>query len=74
MSLKLTANDMKEQQLIDGIIDEPVGGAHSKPEEMFSIVKKEIITHLSELLKLTPEERVKQRINKFCTMGVVIES
>ncbi len=74
MSLKLTATDMKEQHLIDGIINEPIGGAHTLPEEMFKIVKNEILSHLKTLQKMSPEERVKQRINKFCTMGVVIES
>src|SRR5205085_11654600 len=40
--LKLTAEDMLNQHLIDGIIREPVGGAHAFPEEMFGIVKSEI--------------------------------
>ena len=42
-ALKLTADDMKKNKLIDGIIKEPEGGAHTFPEEIFKTVKKEII-------------------------------
>jgi acetyl-CoA carboxylase carboxyl transferase subunit alpha len=73
-ALKLTAPDMSRLHLIDGIIPEPVGGAHSNPSAMFSTVKEEILKHLTELSKLTPEERVNQRIDKFCSMGVFEEA
>ncbi len=72
--LKLTAEDMLKQNLIDGIVREPVGGAHTFPEQMYDIVKGEIKNHLAVLL---PEEKsllVKKRIDKFCKMGVVVES
>jgi acetyl-CoA carboxylase carboxyl transferase subunit alpha len=72
-SLKLTADDMLKQNLIDGIIKEPIGGAHTRPEEMFTIVKAEIISQLSELDKMEPQQLVRQRINKFCSMGVYSE-
>jgi acetyl-CoA carboxylase carboxyl transferase subunit alpha len=72
--LKLTAEDMLQQKLIDGIIREPIGGAHTFPEEMFKIVKKEIKNHLSQLLKIDRKELVKDRIMKFSSMGVVVES
>ena len=71
MALKLTAEDMLEQKLIDGIVREPIGGAHAFPEQMFEIVKNEITKQLDVLNKLKPEERVEQRIAKFCAMGVV---
>jgi acetyl-CoA carboxylase carboxyl transferase subunit alpha len=71
--LKLTADDMLRQKLIDGIIKEPVGGAHTQPEQMFRIVKSEILKHLAELSKLNSSELVKSRIDKFCAMGVVVE-
>jgi len=71
--LKLTAEDMLQQHLIDGIIREPVGGAHTFPEEMFRIVKDEIKKRLAELLKINRIELVRQRIDKFCSMGVVVE-
>lgn len=73
MSLKLTAEDMMAQKLIDGIIKEPLGGAHNNPEEMFATVKTEIQTHLAVLDKLKAEKRVQERIEKFCSMGVVID-
>lgn len=72
--LKLTAKDMLEQKLIDGIIREPLGGAHTDVKWMASEVKKAILQHTDELLKLSPEQRIKQRIDKFCAMGVVKEA
>jgi acetyl-CoA carboxylase carboxyl transferase subunit alpha len=72
-ALKLTAIDMNKLKLIDGIVQEPVGGAHSNPGEMFGTVKAEIIKHLGVLNGLSPEERVKRRIDKFCSMGVYKE-
>jgi acetyl-CoA carboxylase carboxyl transferase subunit alpha len=72
--LKLTAIDMLANKLIDGVIQEPIGGAHTNPEESFANVKREILNHLNELEKLNPKERIKQRIDKFCAMGVVQEA
>jgi acetyl-CoA carboxylase carboxyl transferase subunit alpha len=71
-ALKLTAEDMKSNGLIDGIIPEPLGGAHSVPEEVFANVKNAILHALSELKSLNADERVKMRIDKFCKMGVFI--
>lgn len=73
-ALKLTANDMLTNKLIDGIIKEPLGGAHSNRDEMFGIMKTELLKHLSELKALDVNERVNQRIEKFCAMGVVVNS
>ncbi|MDO9001255.1 MAG: acetyl-CoA carboxylase carboxyltransferase subunit alpha [Bacteroidota bacterium] len=70
-ALKLTSHDMSENGLIDGIINEPLGGAHRNPEEIFATVKEEILKHLTTLKKLNPEDRIEQRINKFSAMGVV---
>ncbi|MFN6039298.1 MAG: acetyl-CoA carboxylase carboxyltransferase subunit alpha [Bacteroidota bacterium] len=72
-ALKLTASDMKKNNLVDGVIEEPLGGAHSNPEEAFATVKSEILRHLSELKNISSDERVMQRIEKFCAMGVVEE-
>jgi acetyl-CoA carboxylase carboxyl transferase subunit alpha len=69
-ALKLTATDMNGLHLVDGIVKEPLGGAHANPAEVFETVKQEILKNLAELNKLTPEERVNQRIEKFCSMGV----
>ena len=71
--LKLTATDMKKNGLIDGIIKEPLGGAHANPDATFEIVKREIIKHIKALSKLNPEERVEKRMEKFFNMGVYTE-
>mgnify|MGYP001582299760 CR=1 FL=1 len=70
-ALKLTAQDMLEQKLIDGIIKEPLGGAHSDYDATTKTIKKEIKKHLLNLLKIDPQERITNRINRFCSMGVV---
>lgn len=72
-ALKLTSLDMSELKLIDGIISEPIGGAHSNHPEIFESVKREIIKHLAVLTKMNPETRIQQRIDKFCSMGVYKE-
>jgi acetyl-CoA carboxylase carboxyl transferase subunit alpha len=72
--LKLTADDMLNQKLIDGIIREPLGGAHSDPEAAFGLVKEAILKNLENLKKLETKKLVAQRIEKFCSMGVVIEN
>lgn len=69
-ALKLTAYDMYNNKLIDGIIKEPLGGAHNNYDEMTKILKKEIKKHLSQLLKMPPQKRIDERIAKFCSMGV----
>ncbi|MEO8760597.1 MAG: acetyl-CoA carboxylase carboxyltransferase subunit alpha [Bacteroidia bacterium] len=72
-ALKLTATDMLGNKLIDGIIPEPLGGAHKNPAAAFEFVKTAIQKYTAELSKQTPEKRISDRIDKFCAMGVVIE-
>ena len=69
-ALKLTANDMKKLKLIDEIIREPAGGAHSNRAKTFDTVKNKISAHFKELEKLSPKELVKQRMDKYAQMGV----
>lgn len=69
-ALKLTADHMFEFGLIDGIIKEPTGGAHANPEEMAKLLKRQIKKALSELVDMTPDERIEARINKYASMGV----
>lgn len=73
-ALKLTAEDMLKNKLIDGIIPEPLGGAHTNPEESYKFVRTEILKQLSELEKMNADSRVKLRIEKFCSMGVVLSA
>ena len=72
-ALKLTAPDMQQYKLIDGIINEPLGGAHTEPEKMIQVLKKHILKTLDELDLINPQERISQRIDKFSSMGVVQE-
>ena len=69
-SLKLTAEDMKKQKLIDGIIKEPLGGAHHDREAAFKEVEKTILKTYKELKDLSSKELVKQRMDKYEKMGV----
>ena len=73
-ALKLTASDMFNNKLVDGIIKEPLGGAHNNPEEIFKTVKKVIKETLTELKKQDPEKRITTRINKYTDMGVFNEN
>lgn len=70
-ALKLTSEDMSKNGLIDGIIKEPLGGAHNNHAEIFATVKAEILKHLETLKKQTPDQRINARIEKFSAMGVV---
>ena len=70
-SLKLTAKDMKKNGLVDKIIKEPLSGAHTDPDSTFKIVKKEIINSINILKKLTIKKLIKQRMDKFCNIGIV---
>jgi acetyl-CoA carboxylase carboxyl transferase subunit alpha len=71
--LKLTAKDMLKNKLIDGIIKEPLGGAHTDVKKMAAELKKTILENYAALNTLTPRERINKRIDKFCAMGVVKE-
>ncbi|GAB4208789.1 MAG: acetyl-CoA carboxylase carboxyltransferase subunit alpha [Bacteroidia bacterium] len=72
-ALKLTAQDMLNLKLIDGIISEPLGGAHRNPEQAAMNVKETIIKTLEELKPMSAEERIEKRIQKFTSMGVFQE-
>ena len=71
--LKLTAKDMLANKLIDGIIKEPLGGAHTDIKWMSDEVKKTILATYKELSKIPTQDLISQRIEKFCAMGVVKE-
>ena len=69
-ALKLTAKDMKRMKLVDQIIKEPLGGAHTDREKTFSSVKDAIVKSYDELKNLSPKELVNQRMEKYANMGV----
>ena len=72
-ALKLTGTDMKRMKLIDGIIKEPVGGAHTDRAGAFTAVKEQIAIAFNELKDLPEEELVAQRMEKYAKMGVYKE-
>lgn len=72
-ALRLSADDMLAHKVIDKIIEEPIGGAHTDSVKMADDVKKVIIENIKELLTLSTEDRIMQRIEKFAAMGVVVE-
>ena len=71
-ALKLSATDMLTNGLVDGIVPEPLGGAHHEPEVAFANVKAAILDNFAQLEHMDPEERIQQRIAKFSQMGVVV--
>ncbi len=72
-ALKLTSDDMMRNKLIDGVIKEPFGGAHTFPEECYKNVKKAIKESISQCKSLTSKKLVKTRMDKFSEMGVFNE-
>jgi len=68
-ALKLTSFDMKKNELIDDIIPEPLGGAHYDKANVFKTVQKYISEAFQELKKLSTEELVNQRMEKYLQMG-----
>jgi len=72
-ALKLTANDIKELDVIDEIIREPLGGAHRDHEAMAKSLHEALTRNLAELKKLSAEDLVEQRYQKFRKMTRCIE-
>lgn len=72
-ALKLTADDLLEQGIIDRIIPEPLGGAHKDPQKMADILKSILIEELNNLLKIKTDRLIQYRLEKFGKMGVYKE-
>jgi acetyl-CoA carboxylase carboxyl transferase subunit alpha len=72
-ALKLTGSDMKRLKLIDGIIQEPIGGAHTNREGAFKAVQEQIVAAFEELKDLNDDELVSKRMDKYAEMGVYKE-
>ena len=68
-ALKLTAPDLLEQGIIDRVVAEPFGGAHTNHEKAALLLKDVLLEELRVLKKLKPEKLVEQRIEKFSKMG-----
>ena len=72
-ALKLTGEDMKRLELIDGIIEEPLGGAHKDRDTAFKAVQAQIVSAFDELRELSESELITQRMDKYANMGVYNE-
>lgn len=72
-NLKLTSEEMYNLKLIDGIIKEPLGGAHHNPNQMALELKRIILNDIKELKKIPKNTLIVNRINKFSNMGVYTE-
>lgn len=70
-ALKLTGEDMLALHLIDGIIPEPLGGAHADRDAMYTTLKSTLQEHLAKLMPMDAAKRIDARIKKFSSMGVV---
>lgn len=73
-ALKLTAEDLLKLKVIDEIIPEPVGGAHTDPDLTGERLRTTLIRHLTELRKIRPEKLVKRRAEKYAAMGAYVET
>jgi len=73
-ALKITAKHLLELGLVDGVVPEPLGGAHTDSEQTAGLLKTALLKHLEELQALTPSERLKQRYDKFRSFGQVLEN
>jgi acetyl-CoA carboxylase carboxyl transferase subunit alpha len=72
-ALKLTATDLLRLKLIDEIIPEPLGGAHSDPDTTGESLRSALIRHVTELRKIRPEKLVRRRAEKYAAMGAFTE-
>lgn len=72
-ALKLTSDDLKKFDLIDEIIQEPLGGAHKNPELMAVTLRDNLAQALEELNKESTDKLLKKRYQKFRKMGVFFE-
>jgi acetyl-CoA carboxylase carboxyl transferase subunit alpha len=68
-ALQLTAKHNFDLGIIDGIIKEPVGGAHVNPKAMVTTLKRAIKKNVRELMELEPEARIQARIEKYSALG-----
>jgi acetyl-CoA carboxylase carboxyl transferase subunit alpha len=72
-ALKLTAEDLLEQKIIDRIIPEPLGGAHKNPPVAALNLKNALLEELGKLVKIKPDKLIETRIEKFGQMGEYVE-
>jgi acetyl-CoA carboxylase carboxyl transferase subunit alpha len=72
-ALKLTAPDLLEQKIIDRIIPEPLGGAHTDHQAIANTLKDILKEELAALVKIKPDKLIQTRLEKFGKMGAYLE-
>lgn len=72
-ALKLSASDLKKLEVIDGVIDEPLGGAHMDPQACAESIRAVLEKELPLLEKLSVDKLLELRYNKFRTIGIFEE-
>jgi acetyl-CoA carboxylase carboxyl transferase subunit alpha len=73
-ALKLTAQDLERLGVVDGVLPEPLGGAHRDPEAAAATLREALRRHLEALSGVSPGELVERRLARFRGMGVFHES
>ncbi|MGH7496765.1 MAG: acetyl-CoA carboxylase carboxyltransferase subunit alpha [bacterium] len=68
-AMKLVGSDLLKLGIIDGVIKEPLGGAHRNYDETAKILKEQILAELRELARIAPDKLVEMRIAKYGRMG-----
>ena len=68
-ALKITAENLKQQNLIDDVINEPLIGAHRNKDEAYMALKEYFLNSIEELKKLTPQERQEKKYQKIMNLG-----
>jgi hypothetical protein len=71
--LKLTSQDLYHMQVIDEVVEEPIGGAHRDPRRAAELLKDAILRNLAEVRGIAPAELVKLRYDKFRKLGMYDE-
>ena len=72
-ALKITAKDLLDLKLVDAVVPEPLGGAHTDPDRMAETLKNHLLKHLAELLALPATDRLKKRYEKYRAFGHFLE-
>ena len=70
-AMRITAREVQKLGVIDGVLREPLGGAHRDPEAMASTIREQVLTSLRELEPISQQELLDNRLQKFLNMGVV---
>jgi acetyl-CoA carboxylase carboxyl transferase subunit alpha len=68
-ALKITAKDLFGLKLVDEIVPEPLGGAHTDPGKTAAALKEHLLRHLEELIKIPIPDRLKGRYEKYRAFG-----